>query len=128
MSRAWVKNEKILDGAEVQQFSGGVFELFNEVPVGFIIGAALSVKSGRITKSDLRKIRESVLENAPGYYVDFSRDSIYSEIEANCDCFLIEDDKIFLSEFYMERPARVRRYYYEMLDEEVRLEVDMALA
>jgi hypothetical protein len=99
-----------------------------EVSVGLIIGAALSKKDGKITKTDLYSVRESVRKNAPRYYVDFSRDSVYSEIEANCDCFSIDNGEISLNDFYMKHKGRVRSYFYDMLDEEVRRAIDIAFA
>ena len=100
----------------------------NEVSVGLIIGAALLKKKGKITKADLFNVRTSIRKHAPTYYVDFSRDSVYSEIGANCDCFSIEDDEISLNEFYMEHLDRVRSYFYDMLNEEIRSAIDMAFA
>ncbi|MDR2712603.1 MAG: hypothetical protein LBB91_05755 [Clostridiales bacterium] len=98
-----------------------------DVPTGLIIGAALSKKLGRITNFDLIALNISIRENAPRYYVDFSLDSIYSEIEANCDCFVFEHDQIRLNDFYMENMGRIKRYFYDVLDEEVRNAIDIAL-
>ena len=105
----------------------GVVNMRYDVPTGLIIGAALSKKFGRITNSDLVDIKISIRENAPRYYVNFSRDSIYSEIEANSDCFIFEHDQIRLNDFYMENMGRVKRYFYDVLDEEVRNAIDTAL-
>ena len=98
-----------------------------DVSAGLIIGAALSKKSGRVSNDDLRMLEASIHEYAPRYYVDFSRDSIYSEIEANCDCFMFENDEIVLNDFYMENMGRIRMYFYEVLDEDIRKAIDMAV-
>jgi len=99
-----------------------------DVSAGLIIGAALSKKSGRITNDDLSAVEDSIRKYAPEYYVDFTRNSIYSEIEANCDYFALEDDEIVLNESYMNNIGRIRRYFYEVLDADVRTAIDRALA
>ncbi len=98
-----------------------------EVSVGLIIGAALSIKCGKISNNQLITIKESIRDNAPEYYVDFSRDSVYSEIEANGDCFALENGDFVLNEFYMEHIGRVKRCFYDVLEEDIRKALDMAL-
>jgi len=99
-----------------------------DVPAGFIIGAALSKKSGKINITDLITIKTSIHANAPRYYVSFSRDSLCSEIEANSDCFVYENDQIRLNDFYMDNIWRIKRYFYDVLDEDLRNAIDLALA
>lgn len=99
-----------------------------DVSTGLVIGAALSKKMGRITDTELVTLKQSIRTNAPSYYVDFSRASIFSEIEANGDCFIFIDDAISLNEFYMENIGRVKSCFYDVLDEDVRNAIDLAFA
>ena len=97
-----------------------------EVSVGLVIGAVLSKKdlSGKIRYTDLNDVMESVRKYAPEYYVDFSRNSVYSEIAANCDYFTLKDGEIQLTPLYMENIDRVKTYFYDVIDENLRKAID----
>jgi hypothetical protein len=87
------------------------------ISTGFFIGTVLSIYDGRINLSELLTVGRNLLDD---YYIDLSRDSLYFELDTNSDCYLIEQNEIRFTDFYLNHMDIAKWHYLDNSDSEIK--------
>lgn len=94
--------------------------MFKQISTEYILGNILYYKPQGITFSELNTFERRIYGYDNSFIIDISRSAIISAMETCDEYFKMENESLFLKDYYLDKMSRIRNRFVDVLDENTR--------
>ena len=98
-----------------------------QISTEYVLGSVLYYRPDGISLSELNIFERNVYNHNEDLIIDVSKNAIISVMESCEEYFKLENDSLFLKDFYLCNMIRIRNRFVDVLDDSFKTDMKKAL-